>query len=133
MDVNRPPLQKPDTYDCLTLNHLDEQIRVLLYSEKLCLLIMPLVTLTLLSVLSYLRLVLAPLIGCCVDQHCITMLSFYTTGVPISWGYVAICVLTIAFGTMYLPTKKINIGNGTMLFGFPSRRFCSVCVLIWIW
>lgn len=30
----------------------------------------------------------------------------------VGWGYVAILGLTIGYGTMYLPTKKYDIGNG---------------------
>ncbi|VDO03669.1 unnamed protein product [Rodentolepis nana] len=49
------------------------------------------------------------------------MQPLYTSGmalalIPIEWGYIAILGLTLAFGTMYLPTKKYDIGNGEYLF-----------------
>ncbi|CDS42472.1 transmembrane protein 144 [Echinococcus multilocularis] len=45
------------------------------------------------------------------------MLPLYTNAValiqvPSVWGYIAIFGLTIAFGTMLLPTKKFDIGDG---------------------
>lgn len=48
------------------------------------------------------------------------MHPLYTSGmavvlVPIEWGYIAIFGLTLAFGAMYLPTKKYDIGNGKYL------------------
>ncbi|KAM3179468.1 hypothetical protein ACTXT7_000583 [Hymenolepis weldensis] len=50
--------------------------------------------------------------------------------VPIEWGYIAIFVLTLAFGTMYLPTKKYDIGNG-MIFQWlmcTSLGFCLFAI-----
>lgn len=32
--------------------------------------------------------------------------------IPVGWGYAAILGLTVAFGTMYLPAKKFDTGNG---------------------
>ncbi|VDL62285.1 unnamed protein product [Hymenolepis diminuta] len=63
------------------------------------------------------------------------MQPLYTSGmaivlVPIEWGYIAIFALTLAFGTMYLPTKKYDIGNG-MIFQWlmcTSLGFCLFAI-----
>lgn len=49
------------------------------------------------------------------------MYPFYASAsalalLPVGWGYVAIAVLTIAYATMYIPTKKYDTGNGKHLF-----------------
>ncbi|KAM7537475.1 hypothetical protein Aperf_G00000070569 [Anoplocephala perfoliata] len=45
------------------------------------------------------------------------MPPFYTSTpasglIPVGWGYAAILGMTIGFGTMYLPAKKYDTGNG---------------------
>nr|CDS27228.1 transmembrane protein 144 [Hymenolepis microstoma] len=63
------------------------------------------------------------------------MQPFYTSAmalalIPIEWGYIAIFALTLAFGTMYIPTKKYDIGNG-MIFQWlmcTSLGFCLFAI-----